>query len=262
MGQIFFMYIVLVSSVTGSDAWGIAGPLALFVMINIFGSISGGHFNPAVTTGIFIREQKYGENLTFYLSIVASQICGAIVGMLIGTLSCLEQQNGDYTINLGAPLLLPAPVATQVVTGAKDIDRDEIFSTIWMEVVCTFIFVLLILVVTGKRTIAPDLGSYGVFAICLNLWALSNVDAFTGASFNPALAISQTIFQYWWYPTNPSGVMWFYLPYYIIGAILGGVSAGVFYMFYETVFPEKEEVSWRKKNLVDDEGQSLASSIN
>ena len=56
MGQIFFMYIVLVSSVTGSDVWGIAGPLALFVMINIFGGISGGHFNPAVTTGVFVSQ--------------------------------------------------------------------------------------------------------------------------------------------------------------------------------------------------------------
>ena len=55
LGQIFFMYIVLVGGVTGSDSWGISGPLALFVMINIFGGVSGGHFNPAVSLGIYTR---------------------------------------------------------------------------------------------------------------------------------------------------------------------------------------------------------------
>ncbi len=72
LGQASFMYIVLVSSVTGSDVWGIAGPLALFVMINIFGAVSGGHFNPAVTTGVFIRERKFAENAGFYILIVLS----------------------------------------------------------------------------------------------------------------------------------------------------------------------------------------------
>ena len=127
------------------------------------------------------------------------------------------------------------------MAGAQDIDKDEIIATIWMEVVTSFIFAILILIITGKRTIASDLGTFGVPAICLNLYALSNVGWFTGPSFNPALAISQTIFQYWWYPTNPSNVMWYYLPYYLIGQTIGSVGAGFFYLIYEPAFPEKEE---------------------
>lgn len=67
LGQVFFMYIVLVGSVTGSDAWGISGPLALWVMINIFGGVSGGHFNPAVTLGVYVREAQWAHNLGFML---------------------------------------------------------------------------------------------------------------------------------------------------------------------------------------------------
>ena len=85
IGQILFMYIALVSGASGSDAWGIAGPLALFVVINIFGGVSGGHFNPAVTLGVYVREAKWGKNFIFMLMILVSQICGALIGMLIGT---------------------------------------------------------------------------------------------------------------------------------------------------------------------------------
>jgi len=87
MGQVFFMYIVLVGSVTGSDAWGISGPLALFVMINIFGGISGGHFNPCVTLGVYVREAEWGRNLPFMLMYLMAQFSGAIVGMFLGTLA-------------------------------------------------------------------------------------------------------------------------------------------------------------------------------
>ena len=72
LGQIFFMYIVLVSGGTVSDIWGIAGPLALFAVINIFGGISGGHFNPAVTAGFYVREAKWAENFVFMIMIMAS----------------------------------------------------------------------------------------------------------------------------------------------------------------------------------------------
>ena len=125
------------------------------------------------------------------------------MGMLIGTLAVRVEENGKYTVDLNGPLLLPSKIAQEVIAGEQHFDKDMVFDTIWNEMVCTFVFVLFILYVTGKRTQAADLGSFGPFAICLNLWALSNVDSFTGASLNPALCIAQTIFQCWWLPVNP-----------------------------------------------------------
>ena len=73
LGEIFFMYIAIVSGGSHSDkTWGIAGPLALFSVINIFGGVSGGHFNPAVTLGVYIREAKWAKNFLFMLIIIAS----------------------------------------------------------------------------------------------------------------------------------------------------------------------------------------------
>ena len=101
-----------------------------------------------------------------------------------------------------------------------------------MEAWGTFIFILFILFVTGKNTKPQDLRSWGVAAICLLLWALIQVDSYTSASFNPAMALGQTVFQTWWWPTDASGALMFYLPFYVLGAFVGGSLAACFYLIY------------------------------
>ena len=117
---------------------------------------------------------------------------------------------------------------------------EEGYSTFYMEVICTFIFVLFILHATGKHTVGPDMGVWGVPAICIVLWALCFVDKFTGASFNPALAIGSTFFQSWHFSVNPNSVMTHYLPMYVGGAALGGLIAGIYYNFHEKLFIKEE----------------------
>ena len=192
LGQIFFMYIAIVSG-GGSDTWGIAGPLALFAIINIFGEISGGHFNPAVTLGVYIREAKWGRNIIFMFMIIASQIAGALVGMLLAFLALRVPVDGEYKVpDSAVPLLLPSAVAESVKSGS--VVLSDGWATFYMEIVCTFIFVLYILHVTGEHTKTPKMGLWVPASICLVLWALCKVDSFTGASFNPALAIGSTFF--------------------------------------------------------------------
>ena len=113
------MYAVLVSGGTGSDSWGITGPLALFAIVNIFGGVSGGHFNPAVTLGVYVREQKWAENFIFTIMIIASQVGGAIVGMLLGYLVLRTQKDGEYTVlPANVPLLLPSEITKDKIDEA------------------------------------------------------------------------------------------------------------------------------------------------
>jgi len=239
LGQIFFMYIVLVSG-AGSDTWGIAGPLALFAVVNVFGGVSGGHFNPAVTLGVFVREAKWAHNFIFTLMIIASQITGALVGMLVAYIALRIKQDGEYTVlDDQVGLLIPSTITKDDLHNGQ-VTLGQNFSTFYMEVICTFVFVLFILFVTGKHTMVPDLGVMGVPAICLVLWALCQVDSFTGASFNPALAIGSTFFQTWCFSVNPQGVMTHYLLEYLAGASLGGILAGCFYNCYERLFKKHE----------------------
>ena len=115
LGQIFFMYIAMVSGGSGSDTWGIAGPLALFSIVSIFGAVSGGHFNPAVTLGVYIRESKYAENFLFMIMIIVSQISGALVGMLLTYMVLRVEKDGDYIVqDKNVPLLLPSTVQAQM----------------------------------------------------------------------------------------------------------------------------------------------------
>ena len=56
--------------------------LTLFMCIAIFGPICGGHFNPAVTLAVFIREYDL-KNAVFMSKIIVAQFLGAIFGTYI-----------------------------------------------------------------------------------------------------------------------------------------------------------------------------------
>ena len=54
--------------------------IGLFVSIVMFGSVSGGNFNPAVSTGIFISNGHPKRDFPEFIGKVASQVIGAMVG--------------------------------------------------------------------------------------------------------------------------------------------------------------------------------------
>lgn len=55
----------------------------LYVLITIFGPLSGAHFNPAVTMVAFVRREIAGRDALFY---IAMQIIGGILGVWIAHL--------------------------------------------------------------------------------------------------------------------------------------------------------------------------------
>lgn len=58
----------------------IATGAILYVLITMFGSISGAHFNPAVSVVFFIKKEITSSVLVFY---IVAQVLGGLLGMMI-----------------------------------------------------------------------------------------------------------------------------------------------------------------------------------
>ena len=74
----------------GAQGGALGVSIMLFACIIVFGDISGGHFNPAVTLGVYIR-QSYVDgawlfNLGYSALIISSQIVGAFIGSFLGVI--------------------------------------------------------------------------------------------------------------------------------------------------------------------------------
>lgn len=75
------------SSVTGETPECVA--FTVMMLIQLFGNISGGHFNPAVTFGMLIKEGKahWIRNSAIAFAMIISQGAGAALGCVISALA-------------------------------------------------------------------------------------------------------------------------------------------------------------------------------
>ena len=67
IGTAMFVYMLILSM---ADLFAV--PIVLFVLILLFGGVTGGSFNPAVTLGIYINEAKWVVNLPYLVIITAA----------------------------------------------------------------------------------------------------------------------------------------------------------------------------------------------
>ena len=63
------------------------------VMMLLAWNVSGGHFNPTITLGVFVSEKKFGAQLVTMLTMIAAQFAGAAFGILLAYLVLI---NKDY----------------------------------------------------------------------------------------------------------------------------------------------------------------------
>jgi aquaporin Z len=110
----FFLVLTIGCTGVGAGA-GVIAPLAigaaLMVMVFAGGHISGAHYNPAVTLGIFIRGRLRPADVVPY---IIAQVIGAAVAALVVT----AVLRSGATVTLIAPKLGPALVAEVLFTFA------------------------------------------------------------------------------------------------------------------------------------------------
>ena len=152
--------------------------LAIVAMAYGIGPISGCHVNPAVSFGAYIAGRISDKDLGLY---VVAQVLGAIAGA--GVL---------YQISSGAPFYtLAGNGLGQNGYGPGYLGGYSLQAAAIFEVVATFLFLVVILGVTGEKGQGPFAG----LAIGLTLAAIHIVGIqVTGVSVNPARSIGPALF--------------------------------------------------------------------
>lgn len=177
--------------------------LTVLTMAYAVGHISGGHFNPAVSFGLWAAGRFPSAELLPY---IIAQVLGAILGAGI-----------IYLIAIGQPgfeLAGSNPLATNGY-GTHSPGGYNLFACFVAEVVLTFMFLFVILGATDRR--AP--AGFGPIAIGMALTLIHLISIpITNTSVNPARSLGPALFA----GGALLGQVWLFWAAPILGALLAG----------------------------------------
>ncbi|NEM90832.1 aquaporin Z [Galbitalea soli] len=204
------------SSNTGYLGVALAVGLAVIAGAYSVGSISGGHFNPAVTLGVAVAGRMLWKDVLPY--IVAQIVGGAVSSTLL------------FAIAAGGPAGFLAKAQAGGFAsngfGAHSPGGFGLVSVILVEVVLTALFLWVILGVTAPGSTTPG---FAPLAIGLTLTAIHLVAIpVSNASVNPARSIATAIYG------GPDALaqLWVFLVAPLVGALIAGAS-------YKALFARK-----------------------
>ena len=182
----------------GHLAVALAFGLSIVAMAYVIGGISGCHINPAVSLSMLLTK-KIG--ITEFGGYVISQILGAIAGA--GILQLIMQGNGG---TLGSNAIAPG--------------GSGLFASILIEIILTFIFVLVILGVTSDESKSSVAGL--VIGFTLTFVHIVGIPI-TGTSVNPARSIGPALIAGLSGNLTPLSDLWVFIVAPLAGAILAVV---------------------------------------
>ncbi|RME82187.1 MAG: porin [Caldilineae bacterium] len=197
IGTLFLVLTVGMVSISPAVPDGFA-PIAigsiLAIMIFAGGHISGGHYNPAVTLGVFLR-RKLGLNdaIGYWIAQVVAGIVAAILVMIL------------------KPSLPDSPLVASVA----------VLPGLIAEFLFTFALVYVVLnVATARGTEGNSFYGWAIgFTVLVGAYAVGSV---SGGSFNPAVSIGASIMRIFAW-----GNIWIYL----VAELLGGAAAAYVFLF-------------------------------
>jgi aquaporin Z len=189
----FFLVLTIGCCVVIGGA-GVIAPLAigsiLMVMIYAGGHISGGHYNPAVTLGVWLRGRCPTADVAPYW---AAQFIAAVLAALV-----LNYLKGDATAK---PLVLrPGPA-------------------LLAEFLYTFALVYVVLNSATAKATANN-SFYGLAIGFTVLAGAFSVGSISGAAFNPAVAVGVSVMG-----LSSWSNIWIFL----VGCFAGGLAAGALF---------------------------------
>lgn len=197
-------------------AVALAHGLAIALMVAAAGHISGGHYNPAVTVGLFIGG-KIG--LIKGVAYIVAQLVGAVLAALL-----LKQIFDESPIELKSaiPAINYSADGDGVIVG-----RSNAFI---LEVVTTF---FLVYVVCGVAV--DSRGPHAIAALAIGLTVTMDIlmaGPLTGAAMNPARHFGPALVEGEWKDT------WVYWAAPITGGVLASIVHNYIFIPRRLGFPE------------------------
>lgn len=187
-------------------AWG----LAVLVPAFIFGSVSGAHFNPALTIALVIDGSVPVSLLPMYL---AGEFLGAILGACL--VYCLFKDQFDATEDAGAKLGV-----FSTSPSVPNVGRNLL-----SEAVGTFV---LVFAIKGLPADAPaGVGNLLVFGIIVSIGM--SLGGLTGYAINPARDLGPRIAHAILPISGKGDSNWGYAWIPVVGPILGAIVAVLLY---------------------------------
>ena len=180
--------------------------LTVLTMAYAVGHISGGHFNPAVSFGLWAGGRFSAKELVPY---IIAQCVGAIAAA--GTLFAIASGKAGFAIDA-----TKAGAFASNGFGAFSPDGYSMQSAFIAEFVLTLFFLLVILGATDKFAN----GKFAGVAIGLALTLIHLISIpITNTSVNPARSLSQAVFV----GGEPLSQVWLFWVAPILGAIVAGL---------------------------------------
>jgi MIP family channel proteins len=176
----------------------LAHGLAIAIMVSAMGHISGGHFNPAVTIGVWVTKRLNTIDALLYW---AAQLTGGIAAAFV------------------LKAVIPDDIWRAVALGTPELARDfPVWAAMSLEAVTTFFLVLVVFATAIDENGAfKSISGFGIgLTITLGILVAGPL---TGAALNPARALGPALAIWHW---AHHGVYW-------IGPLAGGFLAGLLY---------------------------------
>jgi aquaporin Z len=194
----------------GIGLLGVSFAFGLTVVTGAYalGPISGGHFNPAVSIGLWAGGRFPANNLAHY---IVAQVAGAIAAA--GVLYLIASGKAGFDLASG----FAANGYAEHSPG-----KYSLVSGLIAEVVMTFMFLIVILGSTHSRAPVGFAGlAIGLALVLIHLISIP----VTNTSVNPARSTGPALFVGGWALTQ----LWLFWLAPIVGAVLGGwVYRGLF----------------------------------
>lgn len=192
IGTFFLVFTIVTSVIGGVPVAPLAIGAVLMVMVYAGGHISGGHYNPGVTLGVFLRGKLAGRDVVPYWT---AQLFGAALAALVA-----RHVTGPPRTSALDPAIGPALVAELLFS----------FALVW--------------VVLNVATAKDNTGNsfYGLaigFTVAAGAFAVGGI---SGGVFNSAVAVGISL---------AGLVTWSALWIYVSVNLLGGALAAYVFMF-------------------------------